>query len=137
MKSFKFSFWINLPLGAVVTTVRNIETRTKNKVTNKPALSPPFRGIKKLITNSSDSFTNLFHEFFPRIFLSLSSWKRKQTSHWFKTSVFSQFVSWKRNHNKYWLKKFVDSEFKIWWIRYIFNVFGDKMTNRALKSNFL
>jgi hypothetical protein len=49
----------------------------------------------------------------------LSSWKRKQTSHWFKTSVFSQFASWKRNHNEYSLKKFVDSEFEIgesiWW----------------------
>ena len=75
--------------------------------------------IHRLVTNSSDNFTNLFHEFFPRIFLSLSSWKRKQTSHWFKTSVFSQFASWKRNPNKYSLKKFVDSEFEIgesiWW----------------------
>ena len=72
-----------------------------------------------LITNSSDNFTNLFHEFFPRIFLSLSSWKRKQTSHWFKISVFSQFASWKRYYNKYSLKNFVDSEFEIgesiWW----------------------
>ena len=74
-----------------------------------------------LVTNSSDNFTNLFHDFFPPIFLSLSSWKRKQTSYWFKTGVFSQFDSWKRNHNKYSLKKFVDAEFKIgktiWWIR--------------------
>ena len=73
----------------------------------------------KLVTNSSDNFTNLFHEFFPQIFLSLRSWKRKQTSHWFKISVFSQFASWKRYYNKYSLKNFVDSEFEIgesiWW----------------------
>ena len=71
--------------------------------------------IGPLITNSSDVFTNLFHEFFPRIFL---SWNRKQTSYWSKT-VFSQFAGWKRNHIKYSLKKFVDSEFEIgetiWW----------------------
>ena len=34
----------------------------------------------RLLTNSSDVFTNLFDEVFPRIFLSVSSWKRKQTS---------------------------------------------------------
>ena len=49
----------------------------------------------------------------------MSSWKRKQTSNWFKTGFFSQFASWKRNYNKYLLKKFVDSEFEIgesiWW----------------------
>ena len=33
-----------------------------------------------LLTNSSDVFTNLFHYFFPQIFLSLSSWKTNQIS---------------------------------------------------------
>ena len=64
-----------------------------------------------LLTNSSDNFTNLF--------LSLSSWKRKQTPYLLKKGVFFQFASWNRNHNKYLLKKIVDSEFEIgeiiWW----------------------
>ena len=59
------------------------------------------------VTNSSDVFTNLFHEFFPRIFHSQS---KKKTN----------FASWKRNRNRYFFKKFVDSEFEIgetiWWI---------------------
>ena len=42
---------------------------------------------------SSDVSTNLSHQFFPRIFLSLSNWKR--------------------NHNKYLFKKFVYLEFEI------------------------
>ena len=46
------------------------------------------RSCSKLITNSSDNFTNLFHYFFPRIFLCLSRWKRKQNSYWFKTRCF-------------------------------------------------
>ena len=37
-----------------------------------------------LIINSSDVFTNLFPQFCPIIFLSLSSWKRKQISYWSK-----------------------------------------------------
>ena len=53
------------------------------------------------ITNSSDVFANLFPQFCPRIFLGLSSWKRKQISYWSQNSFFSQFASWKRNHNKY------------------------------------
>ena len=48
----------NLPLGAVVTTVRNIETRTRNKVTNKPALSPPFKGIRKLIHETTTNIAD-------------------------------------------------------------------------------
>ena len=72
----------------------------------------------KYLTNSSDDFTNLF----PRIFLSLSCWKRKENSYWFKQVFFlSQFGNQKRNHNKYSLKNFVDSEFMIGitirWIR--------------------
>ena len=58
-----------------------------------------------LIVNSLDVFTNLFHQFFPQIFLSLRSWKRKQSSCWSKTVFFSHFASWKRNHNKYLLQK--------------------------------
>ena len=42
---------------------------------------------------------------FPRIFLSVSSWIRKQISH----SFFSQFAKWNRNHNKYSLRKLIDS----------------------------
>ena len=38
----------------------------------------------RLLTNSSHVFSNLFHEFF----LSLCSWKRKQTSYWFQTIFF-------------------------------------------------
>ena len=66
-----------------------------------------------LLTNSSDVFNNLFHEFFPRMFLSLSNWKGKQTSYWSKTDFFSssQFASWKRNHNKYSLK----IRIREWW----------------------
>ena len=74
--------------------------------------------------NSSDNFTILFHEFFSKICLSLSSWKRKQTFYWFKTRwFFSQFASWKRNHNKYLLKKFQEiRRFRIrdWW-KYLMN----------------
>ena len=32
-----------------------------------------------------------FSQFFPRIFLSFSSWKRKQTFYWFKTGFLSHF----------------------------------------------
>ena len=50
------------PFGAVVTTCKNMVTRTKNKVTNKPARSPPFKGMKKLIqettTNIAEGIIN-------------------------------------------------------------------------------
>ena len=67
--------------------------------------------------NSSDVFTNFFHQFF----LSSSRWKRKQISYQSKTVFFSQFASWNRNRNKYSLEKIVDSKFEmigeiIWWI---------------------
>ena len=85
-------------------------TKKINRPTSKPF--PYF--------NSSIFSPICFTNFFPRIFLSLSNWKRKQTSYLLKTGVFSQFASWKRNHNKYSLKKFVDSEFEIgetiWWM---------------------
>ena len=45
--------------------------------------------INTIIRNSSDVFTNLFHYFFPLIFLSLSSWRWKQTSYWSETFFFS------------------------------------------------
>ena len=70
-----------------------------------------FTGGLNNIKRWPDSF--VIHYFFPQLFLSLGSWKRKQTSYWSKVVFFSQFVSWKRNHNKYSLKKFVDSEFEI------------------------
>ena len=64
-------------------------------------------------------FTNLFLQFFPRIFYSSSSYKRnnqeKKRKHFF-----SHFSGWKRNHIKYlFVKNIVDSEFSIcgtiWW----------------------
>ena len=52
------------------------------------------------LTNSSDAFTNSFHEYFPQFFLSLESWKR--------------------NRNKYSLKK--NRIFGIWvWWNYLMN----------------
>ena len=36
-----------------------------------------------------------FPQFFPRFFLSFSSWKRKQTFYWFKTGIFSVLDQWK------------------------------------------
>ena len=45
--------------------------------------------FSRLITNSSDVFTNLFHQFLSTFFsLSLRSWKRKQISCWPKTFLF-------------------------------------------------
>ena len=67
------------------------------------------------ITNSSDVFTNLLHEFFP-------AWAVEKENKLLigPKIVFSQFQSWKRNHNKSSLKRFVDFEFEIgenkWWI---------------------
>ena len=46
----------NIPFGAVVTTCKNMVTSTRNKVTNRPARSPPFKGMKKLI---HDTTTNI------------------------------------------------------------------------------
>ena len=74
---------------------------------------PGTRNYLTIITNSSDVFTNLFSQFCPRIFLSLSSWKRKQISYWSKTALFSQFATW-----KIFAKKFVGSEFVVWWFDY-------------------
>ena len=75
--------------------------------------------------NWSDVFTILFHEFLPRIFQSLNSWKRY-------TNFFGSFVSpifffsspaEKKSYQTFIKKKFVDSEFKIgqaiWWIQYM------------------
>ena len=71
----------------------------------------------KYLTNSSNNFTNLF----PRFFLSLSCWKRKQTSYWFNQGFFLSICQLKKNHSKYSLKNFVDSNFVIGitirWIR--------------------
>ena len=44
------------PFGAVVTTCKNLETKTKKRVTKSPARSPPPSGIKKLI---QDTITNM------------------------------------------------------------------------------
>ena len=38
--------------------------------------------MKQLIYLISNKFIRCFHQFFQRIFLSLSSWKRKQISYW-------------------------------------------------------
>ena len=78
----------------------------------------------RLLTNSSDVFTNLFDEVFPRIFLSVSSWKRKQTSEFLlvQNRVVSHFASWKRNQSsyKYWFKK--NRRIEIWeWWNYLMN----------------
>ena len=84
-----------------------------------PDLRPFISLDSILITNSSDVSTNLCHEIFPQIFLSLSSWKRKQTSYWSQTVFFPQFTSWKNINKKYSLKTFVYLEFEIgetiWW----------------------
>ena len=74
----------------------------------------------RLVSNSSYVFTNLFHEFFQWIYLSLSNWKRKQFFYyWSKTAFFSQFVIWKRKHNIWSLK---NRRFGIqdWW-NYLMN----------------
>ena len=76
------------------------------------------RGIKmKELTNLSDVFTNLSHEFF-------SVWTvEKEKNFGPKHFYFFQFAGWKRNHNEYLFTNFVDSEFKIgetiWRIRSI------------------
>ena len=61
-------------------------------------------------------FSLFFHQFFPLIFLSLISWKRKQISDWFKTLFLNLplFARWRRNHNKHLFK---NGRFGIldWW----------------------
>ena len=69
--------------------------------------------LSSLVTNSSDVFTNLFHNFFPRNF---SVWQLKNKL------FFLSFPDKKEiKLNICLLKKFVDSEFQIgeaiWWIR--------------------
>ena len=71
--------------------------------------------LSSLVTNSSDVFTNLFHNFFPRNF---SVWQLKNKL------FFLSFPDKKEiKLNICLLKKFVDSEFQIgeaiWWIRHI------------------
>ena len=83
--------WINLPV--------NLKTNSPSMIA-RLGLTSSFR----LLTNSSDNSPICFTIFFPRIFLSLSNWKKKQISYRSKT-VFLQFASWKRNHNKYLLQK--------------------------------
>ena len=58
------------------------------------------------LTNSSYVFTNLFRLFYPRIFLSLSSWKRKQTFYWSQTD-FSIFI---KNGNRSPFSWFLNSQ---------------------------
>ena len=64
VKEGLFDLFLNasLPFGAVVTTCKNMVTRTKNKVTSRPARSPPFKGMKKLIqettTNIAEGIIN-------------------------------------------------------------------------------
>ena len=62
---------------------KNVEEKITKKIVGK-------RDAERLqrITNSSDVFTNLFHEFFLQIFLNLSCWKRKRSSYWSKTGFF-------------------------------------------------
>ena len=63
-------------------------------------------------------FNNLFSQFFLQIFLSWSSWKRKQISYWSKVDFF-QFAILKRNHNKFSSKI---RWFGIWdWWNYLMN----------------
>ena len=54
--------------------------------------------------NSSDVFTNLFHDFFPHIFLSFEQLKENPNFLLIPKRFFFQFANWKRNHNKYSLK---------------------------------
>ena len=69
------------------------------------------------LTNSSD----VFHQFFPRIFLSLSSWKRNQTSYWSQTFVFLSLPVGKRNYIQ-WLFIRKIRRFGIWdWWNYLMN----------------
>ena len=72
------------------------------------------RSMVSLLTNTSHFFTNLFRDFFPQIFfLSLSSWKRKQTFIGSKQFFFFSGCNQKWNDNKYCSEIFVDSEFDI------------------------
>ena len=70
------------------------------------------------LTNSSDAFTNLFHELFPQIF---SVWAVEKENKILigPKQFFSQFASWKRNHNRYSLNRKSNFEISetIWWIR--------------------
>ena len=59
------------------------------------------RDYSGVLSNSYNAFTNLVHQFFPPIFLSLNSLKRKQISYWPKTGFLFSFASWKINHNKF------------------------------------
>ena len=70
--------------------------------------------INELMGSNHHTTILVFPNFFPWIFLSLSSWKRKQASDCSKTVFFSQFASRKRNDSKSF-KKIIDSEFVVWW----------------------
>ena len=72
------------------------------------------RFFRCAITNSSDVFTNLFHEFFPRIFLSLSSWNQT------KTAFFFFFCKLKQKYRKIF-KKNCRIGIRVWW-NYLMNL---------------
>ena len=69
----------------------------------------------------NNEFIKCFHKNFPRNFLSLSSWKRKQTSYLSKAGFFSESASWKLNNNKYSLNnKIFRFGIQDWW-NYLIN----------------
>ena len=115
---FLFWFWIPILIDS------KIEKISKNKLWNFGIGETMSRTVKWNVTCIlfvTSNHKSCFPQFFPRVFLILSSWKRKQSDYWSKTVFilicwpikfvfFFNCLNWEK-----FVEKFGKIRFVVWW----------------------